>query len=333
MTAGPQAMSTATDPTLVRGLLLRRVSLEADGVISLQLVDPSGADLPAWEAGAHLELLLPSGLVRQYSLCGDPSDRSSYTVAVLEEPEGRGGSREVHASALVGTTVRVRGPRNHFPLVPAVRYLFVAGGIGITPLLAMARTAEAAGVPWSMVYGGRSRRSMAFVPELAALGEDRLELVPQDELGLPDLEAVLDAAGPGTQVYCCGPEGLIAAVEQRCRVRGIDEVLHVERFGAAPATGDGEGEQEATTFEVELRRSGLTLTVPADRTLIDVVRERVPEVMTSCEEGFCGTCETRVLEGVPEHHDTILSAAERAKGTTMMICVGRSASARLVLDL
>jgi ferredoxin-NADP reductase len=320
-----------------RKLLVRQATWEADGVMSLRLVDPDRRELPSWEPGAHLDLLLTSGLVRQYSLCGNPEDRFSYTVAVLREPYGRGGSKEVHDTALVGKLVTVRGPRNHFELVPAKRYLFIAGGIGITPIRAMVEHVAKRGDEWRLVYGGRSRGSMAFGSELTAFGEDRVQLVPQDEKGMLDLDEVLNTAEPDTVVYCCGPEGLIRAVEQRCS-RDPSREIHVERFGATGAVKKAAAvpvveDPDQQTFEVELRRSGATMTVPPDRTILEVVREAVPEAMSSCEEGFCGTCETTVLEGIPEHHDTILSPAERERGKTMMICVGRSKTPRLVLDL
>lgn len=321
-----------------RKLLVRQATWEADGVMSLCLVDPDQRELPPWEPGAHLDLLLTSGLVRQYSLCGDSEDRFSYTVAVLREPYGRGGSKEVHDTALVGKLLTVRGPRNHFELVPAKRYLFIAGGIGITPIRAMVEHVNRRGDEWRLVYGGRSRGSMAFLSDLTGHGDDRVQLVPQDEKGMLDLDAVLDRTEPDTVVYCCGPEGLIRSVEQRC-LRAPAREIHVERFGATGAVKKAAAavpvvdDTDQQSFEVELRRSGATMTVPPDRTILEVVREAVPEAMSSCEEGFCGTCETKVLEGIPEHHDTILSPAEREKGKTMMICVGRSKTPRLVLDL
>lgn len=335
MTTAYSSAQPATDPATVRQLLIQQATWEADDVISLRLVDPSGAALPAWTPGAHLDVILPSGLVRQYSLCGEQDDRSAYTIAVLHEPAGRGGSTELHQCARPGTTLAVRGPRNHFELEPAPGYLLIAGGIGITPVLPMARKVGRDGVPWQLLYGGRSSSSMAFRRELEAFGAGHVTIQPEDRHGLLDLDAALRATEPGTHVYCCGPPPLIAAVEERCRELLPEGALHVERFTPAePSTGvdqqEGRGEQ---SFEVVLRRTGRTVTVPPGMTILEAVRDVVPDVMTSCEEGFCGTCETKVLEGVPEHHDTILNAAERARGRTMMICVGRACSTRLVLDL
>ncbi|MFI1658488.1 PDR/VanB family oxidoreductase [Streptomyces sp. NPDC020472] len=301
-------------------LTVRSVVEEAEGVRGLLLADPAGADLAPWEPGAHLEVTLPSGAVRHYSLCGDPADLGTYRLGVLREPAGRGGSEEIHTVVGEGTVLTVRGPFNRFPLVSAERYLFVAGGIGITPLLPMVRSLPPGS--WSLLYGGRSLASMAYREELARL--PGVTLVPQDTEGLPDLDGVLAGLPADTAVYCCGPEGLLRAVEERWA-----GPLHMERFGAAPVErSSGEG-----GFEVELRRTGRTLRVEAGRTLLDTVREVVPGVAYSCEEGWCGTCETKVLAGTPEHHDTVLGEDEKASGTTMMICVGRSRGERLVLDL
>lgn len=316
-------------------LVVQQVRLEADDVVSLTLADPGGSTLPSWSPGAHIDLKLPSGTMRQYSLCGDPEDRDTYTVAVLREEHGRGGSMEVHDSGLVGRRLTVRGPRNHFALAESEHYLFLAGGIGITPILAMIREVARAGADWSLHYGGRTRTSMAFVDQLLAAGPERVQITPLDQMGMLPIAELLEQAQPGTSIYCCGPEGMIRAVGDACVDAGLADLLHLERFG--PATGPTldahTDDARATSFTVELRESGLELEVPADRTLLDVVREVVPDVGFSCEEGYCGSCETRVLAGTPLHNDTILSDEERERGDTMMICVGRSESPVLVLDL
>jgi ferredoxin-NADP reductase len=299
----------------------------AEGVVVLDLRDPAGAELPAWEPGAHVDLRLPGGLTRQYSLCGDPADRSVWRIGVLREPESRGGSQHVHEELHEGEEVDVRGPRNHFPLVPAPRYVFIAGGIGITPILPMIAAADAAGARWELHYGGRSRRSMAFLESLEQVS-GHLTLHPQDEVGLIDLDALLRAPQPDTLVYCCGPEPLLVAVEQRC-ADWPPGTLHLERFAPKDV-----GEPVLTgAFEVELSLSGRTLTVPPDRSILSVVEEAGVQVLSSCQEGTCGTCETAVLAGEVDHRDSLLTPDEQAANDTMFICVSRAACPKLVLEL
>ncbi|MGY1812545.1 PDR/VanB family oxidoreductase [Blastococcus sp. SYSU D00820] len=321
-------MSTTAPDEADLQLRIAARSTGAEGVAVLDLRDPDGAELPAWAPGAHVDLVLPGGLTRQYSLCGDPADRSVWRIAVLREPASRGGSVHVHEKLLEGETVSVRGPRNHFPLEPAPRYLFIAGGIGITPILPMLRAAEAAGAEWELHYGGRSRRSMAFLEALEDATGTRVTLHPQDEVGLIDLPRLLGTPRPDTLVYCCGPEPLLAAVEERCA--GWPEgALHVERFSPKEV-----GEPVRTdSFEVELATSGLVLTVPPGKSVLEVVEEAGVSVLSSCQEGTCGTCETAVLEGEVDHRDSLLTPAEQAANDTMFICVSRAASPRLVLEL
>ncbi|MGW5734266.1 MULTISPECIES: PDR/VanB family oxidoreductase [Streptomyces] len=304
-------------------LLVRRMTWEADGVLSVELTHPEGKPLPAWTPGAHLDLHT-GGHVRQYSLCGDPRNGSAYRIGVLNEASSRGGSRHVHTTLRPGQSVTASEPRNHFALEEAPGYLFVAGGIGITPLLAMAREAARRGADWRMVYGGRTRGSMAFTDELAALGGE-VTVVPQDEHGHIDLAAALDDLPEGTLVYCCGPEPLLAAVEARCPA----DRLRVERFSAPVVERTGDD----SAFEVECRRSGVTLSVDEDTSVLQAAEAAGITVASSCQEGICGSCETRVLDGTPDHRDFLLSEAEHAANTSMMICVSRCASGRLVLDL
>jgi cytochrome P450/ferredoxin-NADP reductase len=299
----------------------------ADGVVSLGLREIDGHPLPRWEPGAHVDLVLDGVPTRQYSLCGDVADHHEYRLGVLRDADGRGSSLYVHDRLRVGDTVRVRGPRNNFPLVDSPRYLFIAGGIGITPILPMLRAAEAAGAEWELVYGGRRRASMAFLDELAAYG-DRVSIRPQDETGLLDLDALLGTPRPDTLVYCCGPEPLLAAVEQRC-AGWPARSLHVERFSPRPQSEPVRSE----AFEVVLAQSELTLSVPPDRSILSVVEEAGVGVLSSCAEGTCGTCETAVLDGEPDHRDSVLSDEERQTNDCMLICVSRSCSGRLVLDL
>ena len=313
----------------------------AEGVVTLRL-SGAGRALPDWQPGAHLDLVLPSGAVRQYSLCGDPAEADTYTVATRLVTDGRGGSREVHERLLEGTEVEVRGPRNRFPLVEAPAYLFVAGGIGITPILPMVRAAQAAGTPWRLLYGGRRRATMPFLAELAELAElagesgelgaGRLTVVAEDEDGLPDLTAALRAAPEEAAVYCCGPEPLMAAVAAHCAERPPGGGLHLESFSPGPAGGRRAGNLEDTPFEVELRVSGKVVQVAADSSVLAAVREQaLPNLPYSCEQGFCGTCQQRVVSGEVEHRDELLTDEERAD--TMLLCVSRARGERLTLEL
>ncbi|MCZ7373627.1 PDR/VanB family oxidoreductase [Micromonospora sp. WMMC250] len=307
-------------------LVVTRRDQVATEIAAISLGRPDGADLPDWAPGAHIDLELGAGLTRQYSLCGDPADRSVLRIAVQREPDGRGGSRLAHERLTVGATVRVRGPRNTFQLVAARRYLFIAGGIGITPIAPMVAAADAAGADWRLVYGGRSRATMAFATTLRERYGDRVNLCPQDETGLLDLAGLLGRPDDRL-VYCCGPEPLLAAVEERC-LGWPPGRLHVERFTPLATTG-----AEETTIEVELVLSGRTVTVPPGTPILKAVEEAGVSVLSSCREGTCGTCETPVLDGVPDHRDSLLTAQERAAGDTMMICVSRARTPRLVLEL
>lgn len=300
----------------------------AHGVMAIRLADPDGGTAPAWEPGAHIDVIIDETTVRQYSLCGEASDASSLLFAVLREQDGRGGSRWVHDSLQVGDLVAVAGPRNNFTLEPAPSYLFVAGGIGITPLLSMIRSAEATGTDWRLLYGGRTRTGMAFADELLARYPDRVELRPQDEYGILDLPAALDAVADGTAVYCCGPEPLLQAIENECRSRP-NLTLYVERFAAKALPADAVD----ASFDVELRRTGRIVTVEPTESVLDAVLRSDVDAPFSCREGTCGTCETAVLEGVPEHRDSILTEDEQAENDCMMICVSRSCTTKLVLDL
>ncbi|MFF8938034.1 PDR/VanB family oxidoreductase [Streptomyces paradoxus] len=313
-------------------LVVARRTLAADGVVSLILRRPDGGMLPAWTPGAHIDVLLEDEdgggeLIRQYSLCGDPADREAWQIAVLREPRSRGGSAYVHDHLREGAAVRVRGPRNHFPLRPAARHLFIAGGVGITAILPMVEAADAAGSDWRLLYGGRTRTSMAFLDRLAPY-EGRVLVRPQDEYGLLDLATHLGVPQEGTLVHACGPEPLLQAVQEQC-AGWPPGTLGVERF--APVRTAETGPAEA--FEVELARSGLTLTVPPDRSVLETLEEAGVAVGFSCREGTCGTCETDVLDGRPDHRDSLLTEDERAAGDTMLICVSRSCGPRLVLDL
>jgi len=315
-------VATATLCGMADALRVAAKERGAEGVVVLTLVDPDGGRLPDWTPGSHVDLVLPDGSTRQYSLCGDRWDAHAYRVGVLREPAGRGGSAWVHDELAVGDLVGVGGPRNQFRLVPAPRYLFLAGGIGITPLLPMVEAAHRLGADWRLVYGGRTRASMAFLDELARYG-DRVTVWPQDERGLLPLADLL--TGTDARVYSCGPAALLDAVEALCP----PGLLRTERF-AARAQG---APVRDTPFTVVLDRTGAEVVVTPQVSVLEAVRSAGVEVLSSCREGTCGTCETTVLAGDPDHRDSVLDEAERAAGDCMLVCVSRSRGDRLVLDL
>ena len=311
-----------------RVLIVARKNTVAEGVVVIELRSADGAALPAWAPGAHIDLECGS-LTRQYSLCGDPGDLSTYRVAVRRENPGRGGSAYVHDQLAEGDPVTVTGPRNHFPLVAAQRYIFVAGGIGITPILPMLAAAQKNDIDWRLAYGGRSRISMPFVADLLDQYSGRVMVHPEDEVGLLDLDALVGAPSAGTAVYCCGPEPLLKAVEQRAST-WFAGTLHLERFAPKDiVTGPD------TAFQIEIASTGQVLDVPAHRSALDVLTESGIDVLSSCTEGTCGTCETGVLAGEIDHRDSLLSADEQQANDVMFVCVSRAQehNALLVLDL
>lgn len=314
--------------TLTLQVADRRVVAHDQNVLALTLVAQPDGQLPPWFPGAHIDVHLPSGRVRQYSLTGDPRAHGAYHIAVRRISDGGGGSIEVHDDLGVGATVTTSGPRNAFPLsVPgygslARRFRFLAGGIGITPILPMLHQAQRLGVDWSMVYTGRSRDSLPFVDEVRGFG-DRVEIRTDDESGLPTADDLLGDCPDGTAVYACGPAAMLTAVRGRLAGRR-DVELHFERF-AAPPVLDG------APFAASVASTGHVVDVGADETLLSALqRSRVP-VPYSCQQGFCGTCRTRVLDGAVDHRDTLLTDPERAAGT-MLVCVSR-ATGRITLDL
>lgn len=328
MTSQLSNASIETGSELVRTMTVARKDVAATGVVVVDLVDPSGADLPGWEPGAHVDLILPGDVVRQYSLCSDPSDHSRWQVGVLREAEGRGGSIYIHDELEVGSSIEVRGPRNNFPLVRADHYVFVAGGIGVTPMIPMIMAAEAQDVSWELVYGGRSRESMSFVDQLEQVYGDRVAVRPQDVHGLLDLQGLLGTVRENAAVYCCGPEPLLQAIEGACEGWPTG-ALHIERFSPK----DMEEPVRSDSFEIELTLSDMVLTVPPDKSIMAVMEEEGVPVVASCLEGTCGSCETVVVSGTPDHRDSILTPAEQEASETMMVCVSRAVSARLVLEI
>jgi ferredoxin-NADP reductase len=315
--------AAATDRLTLR---LRRMAWEADGVLSLDFAAPDASDLPAFEPGAHVDLHMPDGQVRQYSLCGDPADRSHWRVAIRAVEGGRV-SGAIHRTLRPGVLMPVGLPRNNFAFVPAPRYLFIAGGIGITPLLPMMRAATRAGAPWTLLFCARRTADAPFLAEACALGGDIALHISEQGTRL-DVAARLATAPPDTMLYCCSPETLMTAVEAATQ-HWPDGAVRFEWF-----TPRARPEDEASgTFEVHCAQSGVTIIVPPQKSVLAALADANIEVQSSCEQGICGTCECRVLEGEIDHRDSILSAAEQAANQTMMVCVSRAKSARVVLDL
>ncbi|TCJ97437.1 PDR/VanB family oxidoreductase [Nocardia alba] len=321
---------TRADDARFPVIVTDRVLVAQDqAVVDLGLRAPDGAALPRWAPGAHIDIELPSGRLRQYSLCGDPAETEEYRIAVRRIPQGSGGSIEVHDELPVGSEVMIRGPRNAFPFAPpgrgssAKRLHFVAGGIGITPILAMARAADRLGIDWTLVYCGRSRETLPFLDQLAEL-RGHVLVRTDDEHGTPRATDLLDGADHDTAIYCCGPAPMTSALVAAVRTMpGIE--FHSERFSPAPVV-------DGTAFEVELTSTGEVIAVGADQTMLDALLAVRPDQPYSCRQGFCRTCVVRVTDGTPDHRDGALTPAEHAAGVTLA-CVSRCAGKRLVLDL
>ena len=309
-------------------VVVERIEEVADGVRRLTLRNVDGAAFPHWEPGAHIDLVLPD-VIRQYSLCSSPADPSVLQVSVLRTPDSRGGSHYVHDTLAAGDRISINGPRNAFPFRDSRKYLFIAGGIGITPIIPMMERAEREGREWRLVYGGRSRASMAFADELVARYGDRVELCPEDETGRIDLASLLALPRAHMSIYTCGPEPMLAAIEDYC-LGWPPGALHLERF--VHGGGGGAGSEP---FTVELRRSGASVEVPTDKTVLDAIESVGVRVLSSCRVGVCGTCETRVLAGEVEHRDALFDEDDKATADSLMVCVSRAAAgcSTLVLDL
>ncbi|WP_176154229.1 PDR/VanB family oxidoreductase [Burkholderia vietnamiensis] len=306
---------------------------EARDICGFEFVADDGSPLPRFDAGAHIDVHLPGGLVRQYSLCNDPRHGDRYRIAVLRDADGRGGSRAIHDEVRQGDTLRIGMPRNQFPLArDASHHLLLAGGIGVTPMLSMAEQLSAAGESFDLHYCARSLERMAFVEQIntaAFRDRTRLHVDDGDAAQRFDLPAALDAAPAGTHLYVCGPRGFMDAVLDAARARGWpDARLHYEFFGGAVVASGAE-----RAFQVRLASSGKVVDVPADCTVVAALAAHGIDVLTSCEQGICGTCVTRVLEGEPDHRDSYLTEAEQAAGDQFMPCCSRARSDLLVLDL
>lgn len=321
------AMSSAAQTLMVQ---VADVRAEARDVMTFELRAIGGGQLPPFEPGSHLDLHLPNGLVRQYSLTNDWRERDRYVIGVGRAANSRGGSSYVHSNIRAGAQLKIGAPRNNFPLDSgATSFLFIAGGIGITPIMAMVRWCVANEKPWRLIYAARSRQRAAFYEELCALGGDRVHLHFDDECG-----QIFDAAPPiascteGERVYCCGPDALMTAVKD-LTADFPSGVVRFEWF-TAPQSDDL---QESNSFTVRLERSAVEFEVPEQKSILEVLEENGFEIPFSCREGLCGTCVTNVCSGEPDHRDYVLSDEERASGKMMTICCSRSKSPLLTLDL
>lgn len=304
----------------------------ADAISAFELVSVDGDTLPAFAAGAHVDVVTPSGHTRQYSLCSPDWGRRSYRIAVLREPSGRGGSQSMHNDVQEGDLIRISQPRNHFALDESgTPSLLFAGGIGITPIIAMAYELQEQGRDFELHYCTRSAARTAFQEELSTKFAAQARIYHDDgssESRL-DLAAALRNAPAGAHLYVCGPSGFIDAVLSQANKCGWpDDRVHREFFSAAPVDTSGDG-----PFEVVVASSGLVVQIAPDQTVVDALAKVGVEVMTSCEQGVCGTCVTRVLEGTPDHRDCFFTDAERSAGNQFTPCCSRAKSARLVLDL
>ncbi len=307
---------------------IAEIRRESDCVVSLHLEHPSATPLPAWTPGSHIDVLLPNGLLRQYSLCSEPGT-GRWRLGVLREPSGRGGSAFVHDDLQPGARIKVREPRNNFALGHANEYLFIAGGIGITPILPMLAQADAAGVPWRLVYLGRSLDSMAFTAELARYG-DKVHLHADDTAGLYPLKDLLGSPDADFHTYVCGPGPLLDFITSLTTGWDDRTRFHFERFVADPAaTLPADGDHE---FTVETT-TGVEVQVPVGTSILDALAQAGIPALNSCREGICGTCETEVVSGEIDHRDSLLSEEERDAGDTMMICVSRCKGLRMILDI
>ncbi|TDU32581.1 vanillate O-demethylase ferredoxin subunit [Panacagrimonas perspica] len=311
-------------------LVVTDVRSEARDVIVLELRDPGRGALPRFTPGAHLELYLPNGLIRHYSLCNDAAETDRYCLGVSLARDSRGGSRFMHQNLRVGTKLSTSVPRNNFPLeLAAEEFVFIAGGIGITPILSMIRSSVAANRPWRLFYCARNRQRAAFYEDLSALAPDRVYFHFDDEQQgrLFDAASALRLAGDGAHIYTCGPAPLMKAVESATMDRPADRV-HFEWFSAAATDTRAD-----TAFTVVLRNSGARFEVPPGRSILEVLEDHGAGVPYSCREGLCATCRTTVLAGEVDHRDTVLTVAEKAGNREMMICVSRAKSEVLELDL
>jgi tetrachlorobenzoquinone reductase len=314
-------------------LRLHSVTFKAEGVIELDLREPAGGRLPPAGCGAHIDLHLENGLIRSYSLCNATRDTDRYLIAVGLDANSRGGSRYLHERACVGSIMTVTAPSNSFPLVEDAKHsLLIAGGIGVTPLWSMAQRLVELGRSWEMLYAARSHRTAAYVSELeklAHLSGAKLHLHFDDVEGGPaTLGAALAKIDSAAHAYCCGPAPMIDAFRTAAQARLCDEQIHVEFFKAAQPV-----ELSGGSFDVRLQRSGRVLRVNANKSILDTLLEADVEIPYSCMEGICGSCQLKVIEGIPDHRDSVLSNRQRDANDVIIACCSRSKSDVLTLDL
>ena len=314
-------------------LIVSRLTSEAEGVRGIELRRPCGGALPAFTAGAHIDVHLPGNIVRQYSLCNDPAETHRYCLGVGLAPSSRGGSQYVHAGLREGDPVTVSVPRSLFGIdAAATAHVFIAGGIGITPVLSMIRWCEANGRPWKLLYCMRSRQRAAYLDVLSRYGE-RVQLHVDDESRgeLADLSAFLGALADGSHVYCCGPSPLMDAVAATAEAAGVPRAAtHFERFSAEPRQASAGAEQ---AFTVILHRHGGRFIVPAGSTILETLEQNGVPLPFACREGLCRSCEVPLLSGMADHRDHVLGDAEREANTAIMICVSRALTPELELDI
>ncbi|WP_437883941.1 PDR/VanB family oxidoreductase [Pseudomonas sp. LRF_L74] len=322
------------NPLYQQPLRVSRISAEAKDVCVVELTALDNGELAPFTPGAHLELMLGNGLIRHYSLLNDCSERHRYLIAVGLSEDSRGGSRFIHGSLRQNDVINARPPRNNFELDPhAERYCFVAGGIGITPILAMIHWCQRNNRPWRLIYSVRSLQRAAYYEPLSQLDPARVQWHVTDQQGGRHLDAraVIDSLASDEQLYCCGPSPLMSAI--RDAGAAVASQLHFEWFAApaqpeAETLGDGSG-----AFDLQLLRSGRTLRVEAEQSILEALEASGLEPPFACRAGVCRTCETRVCAGQPDHRDMVLSDEERAAGDCLLICVSRSLSPSLALDL
>ncbi len=330
------AMTTADAPAGRAGAIrvrVDRVTDLAEGIRAFDLVEPTGGELPAFTAGAHIDVHLPGGLIRQYSLCNAPSERNRYVIAVLRERDGGGGSAAMHDEVDEGSELWISQPRNNFPVSDeAGRFTFIAGGIGITPILSMLAEVQSRGKDFMLYFCTRSPERTPFLEDILPLVRTGKAVVHHDHGDLAqaiDLDAILCEPEPGEHLYYCGPTGLMDAIDA-ASAHWPEGTVHFERF-TAPADTEAAVQEGDSEFEIEVSSTGEVFTVPADQTIVEVLAEHGIEVDVSCQEGYCGTCMTRYLGGKPVHRDSVLDEEDRQE--FVMICCARSQGQRLVLDI